>query len=59
MVYEYISSTRSDKGNVIRGKFKESLSFNWASMSEPIITWTVSIAFLYVCMYGSHSVLTF
>ena len=34
---------------------------NWASVSEPIITWTVSMAFLYVCMYvymcGGHSVL--
>ena len=24
---------------------------NWASVSEPIITWTVSMAFVYVCMY--------
>ena len=30
---------------------------NWASVSEPIITWTVLMKFLYVCMYGGHSVL--
>ena len=34
---------------------------HWANVSEPIIKWTVLMAFLYVCMYvcmySGHSVL--